>query len=109
VTRDFHVEGTTYSPFNGVIVGLQAGVLDKNLQRCAEIAAICNDAGLTYKGHQFRATGLPTEAALKVLFLLCISNMVYDAPSICMPQLHLVVTYIWLCVKITFTSLLQLF
>jgi Ca2+-transporting ATPase len=109
VTRDFHVEGTTYSPFNGVIVGLQAGVLDKNLQRCAEIAAICNDAGLTYKGHQFRATGLPTEAALKVLFLLCISSMVYDAPSICMPQLHLVVTYIWLCVKITFTSLLQLF
>jgi Ca2+-transporting ATPase len=66
ITRDFQVEGTTYSPLDGVIVGLQAGVLDKNLQSCAEIAALCNDAGLVYKGHQFRAAGLPTEAALKV-------------------------------------------
>jgi Ca2+-transporting ATPase len=28
ITRDFHVEGSTYSPSDGVIVGLQVGVLD---------------------------------------------------------------------------------
>jgi hypothetical protein len=82
ITRDFQVEGTTYSPSDGVIVGLQAGVLDKNLLSCAEIVALCNDAGLMYKGHQFRATGLPTEAALKVSFLLCISDVVYDALTV---------------------------
>jgi len=82
ITRDFQVEGTTYSPSDGVIVGLQAGVLDKNLLSRAKIAAFCNDAGLMYKGHQFRAAGLPTEAALKVSFLFCIYNVVYDALTV---------------------------
>jgi Ca2+-transporting ATPase len=67
IMRDFHVEGTTYGPLDGLIRDLQPGVLDKNLQSFGEIAALCNDAGVSYKGHQFRATGLPTEAALKVL------------------------------------------
>ncbi len=75
ITRDFQVEGTTYSPSDGVIVGLQVGVLDKNLLSCAEIAALCNDAGLMYKGHQFCAAGLLTEAALN-------SDVVYDALTI---------------------------
>jgi len=75
ITRDFQVEGTTYSPSDGVIVGLQVGVLDKNLLSCAEIAALCNDAGLMYKGHQFCAAGLPTEAALN-------SYVVYDALTV---------------------------
>ncbi|KAL2536313.1 Calcium-transporting ATPase 2 [Forsythia ovata] len=33
----------------------------------AEICAICNDAGISCDGRAFKATGLPTEAALKVL------------------------------------------
>ncbi len=33
----------------------------------AEICAVCNDAGIHNDGCRFRATGLPTEAALKVL------------------------------------------
>ncbi|KAG4174094.1 hypothetical protein ERO13_A11G098900v2 [Gossypium hirsutum] len=33
----------------------------------AEICAVCNDAGIFCDGRLFRATGLPTEAALKVL------------------------------------------
>ena len=66
VTRGFHVEGTTYNPLDGKIEGLRVGHLDKNLESFAEIAALCNDAGIAYKGHTFRATGLPTEAALKV-------------------------------------------
>ncbi|KAJ7514337.1 hypothetical protein O6H91_23G039900 [Diphasiastrum complanatum] len=64
--RDFYVEGTTYSPYDGGILGW-SGILDRNLQTIAEIAAVCNDAGIAYKGTQFRATGLPTEAALKIL------------------------------------------
>ncbi|KAJ7554239.1 hypothetical protein O6H91_06G132400 [Diphasiastrum complanatum] len=65
--RDFFVEGTTYNPLDGGILNLPEGNLDKNLQTIAEIAELCNDAGIIYKAHQFRATGVPTEAALKVL------------------------------------------
>jgi Ca2+-transporting ATPase len=77
IMRDFHVEGTTYGPLDGLIQDLQPGVLDKNLQSFGEIAALCNDAGVSYKGHQFRATGLPTEAALKVSFLSPILYLVF--------------------------------
>ncbi|KAG5231496.1 calcium-transporting ATPase, endoplasmic reticulum-type [Salix suchowensis] len=49
-SRVFHVEGTTYDPKDGGI-----------------ICAVCNDAGIFCDGRLFRATGLPTEAALKVL------------------------------------------
>ncbi|MBA0589744.1 hypothetical protein Gorai_018476 [Gossypium raimondii] len=41
--------------------------MDANLQVMAEICAVCNDAGIFCDGRLFRATGLPTEAALKVL------------------------------------------
>lgn len=68
VTRDFHVEGTTYSFLDGKIMGLEFGQLDKNLQSFAEIASLCNDAGIVYQGNAFKATGMPTEAALKVCF-----------------------------------------
>ncbi|KAJ7556513.1 hypothetical protein O6H91_05G086600 [Diphasiastrum complanatum] len=64
--RDFYVEGTTYSPYDGAILGW-SGTSDCNLQSIAEIAAVCNDAGISYTGNQFLATSLPTEAALKVL------------------------------------------
>ncbi|KAG0626234.1 hypothetical protein M758_2G113100 [Ceratodon purpureus] len=66
-TRDFHVEGTTYNFEDGIIEGLEVGNLDKNMQSFAEIAALCNDAGVSFKGGAFRAVGMPTEAALKIL------------------------------------------
>eukprot|EP01018_Ginkgo_biloba_P012727 Gb_22699 [translate_table: standard] len=65
--REFHVEGTTYNPKDGGILDWPAQNMDANLQTLAEIAAVCNDAGISCQGHQFRATGMPTEAALKVL------------------------------------------
>ncbi|GLT56097.1 hypothetical protein SLA2020_291690 [Shorea laevis] len=65
--RIFHVEGTTYDPKDGGIVDWNCYNMDANLQALAEGCAVCNDAGIFCDGHLFRATGLPTEAALKVL------------------------------------------
>ncbi|KAF5733125.1 calcium-transporting ATPase endoplasmic reticulum-type [Tripterygium wilfordii] len=65
--RVFHVEGTTYDPKDGGIVDWTCYNMDANLQGMAEICAVCNDAGVFSDGRIFRATGLPTEAALKVL------------------------------------------
>ncbi|KAK2969603.1 hypothetical protein RJ640_008897 [Escallonia rubra] len=66
-SRIFHVEGTTYDPKDGGIVDWNCFNMDANLQAMAEICAVCNDAGIFCNGRLFRATGLPTEAALKVL------------------------------------------
>ncbi|KAH7578082.1 hypothetical protein ACOSP7_000786 [Xanthoceras sorbifolium] len=66
-SRIFHVEGTTYDPKDGGIVDWPCYNMDANLQAMAEICAVCNDAGIYSDGRLFRATGLPTEAALKVL------------------------------------------
>lgn len=63
--QEFLVEGTTYSPTDGSILDWPAH-MSVNLDTLAEIAAVCNDAGISCQSHQFRATGLPTEAALKV-------------------------------------------
>jgi hypothetical protein len=82
--RDYHVDGTTYDPSDGKVVGLDSDGLDNNLTTIAEIASICNDsgiaavsteAGVAFSGHQFRAIGMPTEAALKVNYfiLFCVS------------------------------------
>lgn len=65
--RVFSVDGTTYDPKDGGIVDWGRHNMDANLQAVAEICSICNDAGVFYEGKLFRATGLPTEAALKVL------------------------------------------
>ncbi|GLT84821.1 hypothetical protein SLE2022_030330 [Rubroshorea leprosula] len=65
--RIFHVEGTTYDPKDGGIVDWNCYNMDANLQALAEGCAVCNDAGIFCDGRLFRATGLPTEAALKVL------------------------------------------
>jgi Ca2+-transporting ATPase len=65
--REFQVEGTTYNPEDGSILNWPAHNMEANLETLAEIAAVCNDAGISCQGHQFRATGIPTEAALKVL------------------------------------------
>ncbi|XP_050238519.1 calcium-transporting ATPase, endoplasmic reticulum-type [Mercurialis annua] len=65
-SRIFQVDGTTYDPKDGGIVDWTCYNMDANLQAMAEICAICNDAGVFCDGRLFRATGLPTEAALKV-------------------------------------------
>ncbi|ERN12258.1 hypothetical protein AMTRI_Chr08g205330 [Amborella trichopoda] len=65
--REFRVEGTTYDPCDGVIYDWPKGPMDANLQMISKIAAVCNDAGVAYAGHQYCANGMPTEAALKVL------------------------------------------
>ncbi|XP_010556614.1 PREDICTED: calcium-transporting ATPase 2, endoplasmic reticulum-type [Tarenaya hassleriana] len=66
-SRVFRVDGTTYDPKDGGIMDWDCYNMDANLQAVAEISALCNDAGIFYDGKLFRATGLPTEAALKVL------------------------------------------
>lgn len=66
-SRIFYVEGTTYDPKDGGIVDWTCYNMDANLQAMAEICAVCNDAGIYFDGRLYRATGLPTEAALKVL------------------------------------------
>ncbi|XVF05594.1 hypothetical protein REPUB_Repub05bG0186200 [Reevesia pubescens] len=65
--RYFDVEGTTYDPFDGKIQGWPVGRMDANLQMIAKISAVCNDAGVEQSGNHYVATGMPTEAALKVL------------------------------------------
>ncbi|XVF72986.1 hypothetical protein PTKIN_Ptkin12aG0165100 [Pterospermum kingtungense] len=66
-SRIFNVEGTTYDPKDGRIVDWTCYNMDANLQVVAEICAVCNDAGIYCDDRLYRATGLPTEAALKVL------------------------------------------
>ncbi|XWS71749.1 hypothetical protein CRYUN_Cryun03dG0165500 [Craigia yunnanensis] len=65
--RSFDVEGTTYDPFDGKIQGWPVGQMDANLQMIAKISAVCNDAGVEQSGNHYVASGMPTEAALKVL------------------------------------------
>lgn len=65
--RTFNVDGTTYDPADGGIENWPAGSMDVNLQMIAKIAAICNDAGVGKSGHHYVASGMPTEAALKVM------------------------------------------
>ncbi|CAH9072510.1 unnamed protein product [Cuscuta epithymum] len=65
--RSFNVEGTTYNPFDGKIQDWPSREMDSNLQMIAKIAALCNDSGIEKSGQHYVATGLPTEAALKVL------------------------------------------
>ncbi|KAK6918176.1 hypothetical protein RJ641_016598 [Dillenia turbinata] len=66
-SRTFHVDGTTYDPKDGEILDWTYYNMDANLQAVAQICAVCNDAGIFCNGRVFHATGLPTEAALKVL------------------------------------------
>ncbi|KAK1651034.1 hypothetical protein QYE76_068839 [Lolium multiflorum] len=65
--RNFKVDGTTYDPSDGKIHDWPSLSMDENLQMIAKIAALCNDASIAHSEHQYVATGMPTEAALKVL------------------------------------------
>ncbi|XP_074295119.1 calcium-transporting ATPase 4, endoplasmic reticulum-type-like [Silene latifolia] len=64
--RTFNVEGTTYNPADGRIQDWPSN-MDENLQMIAKVAAICNDAGVEQSDSHFVASGMPTEAALKVM------------------------------------------
>ncbi|KAL6516498.1 Calcium-transporting ATPase 4, endoplasmic reticulum-type [Orobanche gracilis] len=83
--RYFDVQGTTYDPFDGKIPEWPEGELDLNLQMIAKIAAICNDADVEKAvndklGH-YVASGMPTEAALKVLVEKMGSNVLSSGSS----------------------------
>ena len=66
IIRPFNVEGTTYNPADGKIQDWPTNNVDQNLQMIAKVAALCNDAGVEQSGDHFVASGMPTEAALKV-------------------------------------------
>lgn len=61
----YTVKGNTYNPRDGKVENLSS--LNANLQMMAQICAICNDASIVWKNGSYSATGMPTEAALKVL------------------------------------------
>ena len=66
--REYQVKGTTYDPKDGGICGWHnEGKMDSNMQSIAEIASLCNDSQVECTLGQFRAIGMPTEAALKVI------------------------------------------
>eukprot|EP00884_Botryococcus_braunii_P010612 jgi/Botrbrau1/19552/Bobra.0035s0044.1 len=59
------VEGTSYNPADGGLVGLSS--LTKNLEKIAEVCVLCNDARIEWRDGKVAAVGGPTEAALVVL------------------------------------------
>ncbi|GMH23102.1 hypothetical protein Nepgr_024945 [Nepenthes gracilis] len=65
--RSFKVDGTSYNPFDGQIHGWPTGCMDANLQMIAKVAAVCNDASIVHSENKYMTSGMPTEAALKVL------------------------------------------
>jgi len=67
--RSFKVDGTSYDPQDGKIHDWPAGSIDANLETIAKVAAVCNDANVALSSQQYVATGMPTEAALKVRLL----------------------------------------
>jgi len=64
--RSFKVDGTSYDSQDGKIHDWPAGSIDANLETIAKVAAVCNDANVAHSSQQYVATGMPTEAALKV-------------------------------------------
>ncbi|GBG71486.1 hypothetical protein CBR_g8902 [Chara braunii] len=64
--RDYEVMGTSYNPRDGGVSSLPSK-LNENLETIAQVCALCNDAGLMFKKGKYVASGMPTEAALKVL------------------------------------------
>jgi len=63
--RDMEVQGTSFDPEDGELVG--AATVDSGLQRVATICALCNDSSVVSKSGSYKAIGQPTEAALLVL------------------------------------------
>ena len=65
--RPLEVQGTTYSPEEGAIVGLRG--LDASLTTLAAVCALCNESRIEYRADKgaYVCVGEPTEGALKVL------------------------------------------
>eukprot|EP00891_Asterochloris_glomerata_P005322 jgi/Astpho2/5322/fgenesh1_pm.00075_%23_6_t len=63
--QDMTVEGTTYDPSSGHIVGYTG--LTRNLEALAEVCAVCNETRIEGAAGKFKVVGAPTEAALCVL------------------------------------------
>ena len=63
--RDLEVDGSTFDPDDGAVLGLTS--LDAALVASAQVCALCNDATLELRHGTFKAIGQPTEAALLVL------------------------------------------
>jgi Ca2+-transporting ATPase len=65
--RSLEVQGTTYSPEEGAIVGLRS--LDACLEAVASVCALCNEARIEWRADKgaYVCVGEPTEGALKVL------------------------------------------
>lgn len=76
VLRTFKVDGTTYNPLAGKIHDWPIGVMDVNLKTLAKIAAVCNDSSVSLSENKFVVTGMPTEAALKVISK-CFHNLIF--------------------------------
>lgn len=64
--RDFEVDGTSFDPEDGGIVGMLG--FDSPMISIAEVCALCNEASIELKSDGvYKAIGQPTEAALVVL------------------------------------------
>ncbi|KAL9676301.1 hypothetical protein QQ045_004514 [Rhodiola kirilowii] len=90
--RSFDVDGTTYNPFDGEIHDWPIGRMDTNLQMIAKIAAVCNDAGIEQSGQQYVATGMPTEAALKVFQIIHLP-VVFRTPKCQTPHANIYLVF----------------
>eukprot|EP00736_Rhodelphis_marinus_P006743 Rmarinus@m.20064 len=66
--KEYTVTGDSYSPRDGQIIDY-SGMTPKakGLQTIAKVAALCNEAGISYRNGAYVRTGEPTEAALRVL------------------------------------------
>jgi len=65
--RVFEVQGSTYSPEEGAVVGLRG--LDPTLRSLAAVCALCNESRIQWRADKgaYACVGEPTEGALKVL------------------------------------------
>ena len=63
----YAVQGTSYDPSDGGVVGLKGGALDACVDAVSRICVMCNESTIELKDGQFRCAGEPTEGALKVL------------------------------------------
>ncbi len=62
----YAVEGTTYNPREGGVMGAPKK-LDANLIAIGKISALCSGTRIEYKDGSYKCVGEPTEGALKVL------------------------------------------
>ena len=63
----YEVQGTSYDPSDGGVVGLVGGSLDACVTAVSRVCVMCNESTVELKDGAFRCAGEPTEGALKVL------------------------------------------